>query len=179
MSIRFILLALLLDGPRSASQLQNAFSTTTEGVWPLTISQVTQTLGRLLRDDLIETASSPGGDHFATYRLSSSGRKELNTWWNTPVRSPATEGDELVGKVILATTHPEINLIVLLDQQREALIDELRELNQWSRGLAASRTAERLNLEHRIFLLEARVRWLDRVESLADPDPTLTPENER
>ena len=50
MSIKHSLLALLADGPRSASQLQQQFSDRTQAVWPLNIGQVTQTLARLERD---------------------------------------------------------------------------------------------------------------------------------
>ena len=61
MSIKHSLLALLADGPHSASQLQQQFSERTQSVWPLNIGQVTQTLGRLERDGLIETAGTITG----------------------------------------------------------------------------------------------------------------------
>ena len=172
MSIKHSLLALLADGPRSASQLQQQFSDRTQAVWPLNIGQVTQTLGRLERDGLVEVAGTITGANNRpadTYRLTDAGRELLDAWWAAPVHRPATERDELVIKISLAAHHPGIDLIGLLDRQRRATIAQLRELNRASRSLDDTRTAERLQVERRIFDLEAEARWLDRVEALTNP----------
>lgn len=169
MSIKFSLLALLLDGPRSASQLQRSFAEATDEVWPLNIGQVTQTLARLQRDGLIDTAGTttgPSGHTAETYRLTTLGHNILQEWWDSPVLSPAAERDELVTKVSLAARRADIDLIRLLDEQRRAVMAKLRELNRGARQLPETRTAERLLHEHQIFLLESQARWLDRVESL-------------
>ena len=52
---------------------------------------------------------------------------------------------------------------------RRSTIRQLRELNRTSRSLDDTRTAERLQVERRIFDLEAEARWLDRVEALTNP----------
>ncbi|MGP6174987.1 PadR family transcriptional regulator [Corynebacterium sp. A21] len=178
MSIKIALLVLLQDEPRSASQLQQDFAAATEEIWPLNIGQVTQTLGRLQRDELIESAGTitgPTGHTAEVYRLTPTGQQTATQWWSSPVLTPATERDELVTKVSLAARRPEIDLISVLDEQRNAVIAELRELNRNSRALPDSRTADRLLHERRIFLLEAQASWLDRVESLAAPDFTPPP----
>ncbi|GAB3647999.1 PadR family transcriptional regulator [Corynebacterium nasicanis] len=174
MSIKHSLLALLTVGPSSASQLQQQFSDRTQAVWPLNIGQVTQTLARLERDGLIEVAGSITGANnrpAETYQLTPAGRELLDAWWAEPVHRPATERDELVIKVSLGAHDPGINLIALLDRQRRSTIHQLRELNRASRALADTRSAERLQVERRIFDLEAEARWLDRVEALTNPTP--------
>lgn len=181
MSIKLALLALLLDEPRSASQLHHAFAETTEGVWPLNMGQVTQTLARLQRDGLIASAGEVihrTGHTTETFELTTEGRSTVAAWWDSPVLSPTTERDELVTKVALAALRPEINLIRLLDEQRSAVFTELRTLNHQVRHLPEARAAERLLHERRIFLFEAQIRWLDRVEALADPTPTPHHESE-
>lgn len=174
MSIKHSLLALLADGPHSASQLQQQFSDRTEAVWPLNIGQVTQTLARLERDGLIETAGTITGANNRPadiYSLTDRGRELLDDWWSRPVHRPATDRDELVIKVALAAHDPGIDLIAMLDRQRRSTLARLRELNHSSRSLGHSRTAERLQVERRIFDLEAEARWLDRVEALSRPTP--------
>lgn len=57
MSIKHALLVLMLDEPTSASQLQTKFEETM-GIWQLNIGQVTQTIQRLQRDGLAETAGT-------------------------------------------------------------------------------------------------------------------------
>ena len=176
MSIKHSLLAMLADGPHSASQLHQQFSDRTQDVWPLNIGQVTQTLARLERDGLIEVAGTITGANNRpadTYRLTAPGSELLDAWWHSPVQRPATARDELVIKVSLAAQNRAIDLIGLLDRQRRATLTRLRELNRASRTLDHTRTAERLQVERHIFDLESELRWLDRVEALTNPgDPT-------
>ena len=162
MPIKHSLLALLADGPRPASQLQQQFSERTQDVWPLNIGQVTQTLARLERDGLVEVAGTITGANNRpadTYRLTDDGQELLDAWWHSPVHRPATERDELVIKVSLAAQNRAIDLIGLLDRQRRATLTRLRELNRASRTLDHTRTAERLQVERRIFDLESELRW--------------------
>lgn len=174
MPIKHALLALLMDGPRSASQLQSQFADTTAGVWPLNIGQVSQTLGRLQRDAHIElagTTTGPSGHSADTYQLTDTGTQLVTDWFNTPVVQAVTERDELVTKVTLAQTRADLDLIKLLDTQRASIMDDLRALNRRTRNLPNTRTTDRLLIEKRIFELEAQARWLDRVESLQNPTP--------
>lgn len=173
MSVKHALQALLLGGPRSASQLQQDFTAATTEVWPLNIGQVTQTLARLQRDQLVEQAgpqTGPSGHVSETYRLTESGRREVDSWWLTPIKAAVSDRDELVTKVTLAAGNPDVDLLELLDTQRRALMDDLRELNRHARSLPLSRRTDRLLYERRIFELEAQARWLDRVESLPESE---------
>lgn len=173
MSIKHALLALLLDEPRSASQLQSQFAETTAGVWPLNIGQVSQTLTRLHRDGHIEaagTTTGPSGHSADTYRLTPTGTQLVTDWFSTPVVQPVAERDELVTKVALAQTRPDLDLIHLLDTQRASIMEDLRALNRRTRNLPDTRTTDRLLVEKRIFELEAQARWLDRVEALHTPE---------
>ncbi|ANE03501.1 PadR family transcriptional regulator [Corynebacterium crudilactis] len=167
MSIKHALLVLMLDEPSSASQLQTKFEETI-GIWQLNIGQVTQTIQRLQRDGLVETAGtaiSSNGRTVDTFQLTPAGREEITTWFNSPVTITLSERDELVTKIAIAEARG-IDVIPLLDTQRNTVMAELRTLNKSSRDLPQNRNTQRLLVEKRIFELEAQARWLDRIEAL-------------
>ncbi|AIT60543.1 PadR family transcriptional regulator [Corynebacterium doosanense] len=173
MSIRHALEALLADEPRSASQLQQDYADATAHVWPLNIGQVTQTLARLQRDGLAESAgqqTGPSGHTSELYQLTEAGRADLESWWSNATAAAVTGRDELVTKVTFAAARADVDLIELLDTQRAAVMADLRELNRRARTLPSSRRTDRLLVERRIFDLEAQARWLDRVEALTESE---------
>ena len=55
MSVRHALLALLSEGPSTASSCGEEFEARTGEVWPLNVGQVYTTLQRLERDGLVES----------------------------------------------------------------------------------------------------------------------------
>ena len=167
MSIKHALLVLMLDEPTSAGQLQTKFEETM-GIWQLNIGQVTQTLQRLQRDGLVATAGttiSSNGRTVDTFQPTDSGREHITEWFESPVTVTLSERDELVTKIAIAESRG-LNLIPLLDIQRNTVMAELRALNKSSRDLAETRNTQRLLVEKRIFELEAQARWLDRIEAL-------------
>lgn len=167
MSIKHALLVLMLDEPTSASQLQTRFEETM-GIWQLNIGQVTQTLQRLQRDGLVETAGttiSSNGRTVDTFQPTDLGREEVTTWFESPVTVTLSERDELVTKIAIAESR-NMDLIPLLDTQRNTVMAELRTLNKSSREPPETRNTQRLLVEKRIFELEAQARWLDRIEAL-------------
>lgn len=159
MSIRLPLLALLVVGSRSAAQLHARLAAFCDR------EDISRTLTGLLDACLIEEDDSAAG----TYRLTADGRAAAERWFSAPVPLPDSGRTELVLQVALAVLLPEVDLLALLDRQRRATLAELRQVNLEARGLTATRTAERLRLERRIYDLEAEIRWLDRVEALDTP----------
>lgn len=178
MSVKHSLLALLAAAPASASALQHGYAEETGST--LNIGQVAQTLTRLERDELIAQSGAttgPTGRKADQYAITEEGRAELHRWFTAPVLPPAADRDELVIKVALAARRPEIDLVSLLDNQRFATLQAVRELTAAQRDMPQVRSAHRLASEKRIFELEATLRWLDRVEALA-PLSTNAQENE-
>lgn len=170
MAMKEALLALLQQHP-TAGQLQTAFDQATEGIWPMNIGQVSQTLARLERDGLIthtENVLAPNGREAKAYALTDEGTAAIDDWWNTPYKRGTTDRDELVTKVSLAVAlgRSSDELLTTFDRQRNATITELGVLNRKSSTLSDADLPERLNIERRIYELEAEVRWLERAESL-------------
>ncbi|QPK83793.1 helix-turn-helix transcriptional regulator [Corynebacterium qintianiae] len=171
MSVKYSLLTLLNEQPRSAKRLQTDLDAEMHGFFALNIGQVSQTLSRLVREGLARTTTSVSeatGRDVEVYELTASGRDELNLWWDGTVTQPGAARDELVIKFALAARRQE-NVDKLLDAQRFATLADIRELTRATRSLPEERTAERLNIERQIFELEAVMRWLDRVEALQPP----------
>ncbi|PZO99179.1 MAG: PadR family transcriptional regulator [Corynebacterium urealyticum] len=175
MSTKHSVLALLSDGPATASHIKQRFADSFDELWPLNMGQVAQTLSRLERDGLIANAgelTGPTGRRATSYAITDAGREELEAWWTSPAHKPAIERDELVLKVTLAAQRSDVDVIAVLDAQRFATVRQLRELNRQISELPAERSAQRLAVERHIFDLESLSRWLDRVESLANPTTT-------
>lgn len=183
MSIKFALLSLLAEQPRSVGKLKSDFEARTRETWPVNVGQVYQTIQRLARDGLIEvTGSDTGasGRHTEIYAVTDTGRSELTTWWHSPVLPPPNDRDDLVIKTAMAasTTGPlpdGMDFASVLHNQRLAVLDELQTLTRKKSEVPPSTAADRLQLERRIFDLESQIRWLDQIEAL--PPATETEEN--
>lgn len=175
MSIKHSLLALLADGPATASNLQQRFHDELGGLWPLNPGQIAQTLSRFERDGWAEVSAyttGPTGRKAAQYQLTDSGHEHLAQWWSDAVTPAASDRDELVVKVAFAAQRDDVDVVDVLDSQRFATVEEIRKLTQQAREIPQERTPQRLAVERRIFELEAQARWLDRVEALAPSAPT-------
>lgn len=180
MSVKHSVLALLSEDPATASRIKTRFAESFDDLWPLNMGQIAQTLSRLERDGLITVdgeVTGPTGRRSTSYALTDAGRDELAGWWTSTTNKDAIERDELVLKVTLAARRSDVDVIAVLDAQRFATVRQLRELNRQAAELPAERSAQRLAVERHIFDLESLSRWLDRVESLANPStPTDTEE---
>src|SRR5438067_9098277 len=106
MSVREGLLALLAEGPRNGHQLKVDFEAVTGGVWPLNVGQVYTTLDRLSRDGLVTRAAGDGdGDGVSKrYELTAAGREALAGWWELVPADEPPPRDELMLKVLFAST---------------------------------------------------------------------------
>ncbi len=118
MSTKHSVLALLSDGPATASHIKQRFADSFDELWPLNMGQVAQTLSRLERDGLIANAgelTGPTGRRATSYAITDAGREELEAWWTSPAHKPAIERDELVLKVTLAAQRSDVDVITVLD----------------------------------------------------------------
>src|SRR5688572_27390541 len=119
MSVRHALLALLSEGPKYGLQLRQEFEAKTGEVWPLNVGQVYTTLQRLERDGLVESddmAEVEGPQK--TFQLTTDGAEELQDWLRTPPDDSAPPRDELVIKVLVALTLPEVDVHEVLQVHR-------------------------------------------------------------
>jgi DNA-binding PadR family transcriptional regulator len=165
MSVRAGILALLAGGPKYGYQLKSEFEADTAGVWTLNVGQVYTTLDRLERDECV--VASPADDEGKRlYHLTHVGRASLASWFAEPVAEGPPPRDELLIKVLLATKTPGVDLVAVLDVERQALHDNLRRhrRDRLRRNGDGDSTADLL-LDVLIARTEASLGWLDLVEA--------------
>lgn len=181
MSIRNGLLALLADHPEYGFALKKQFEERTAELWPLNIGQVYTTLGRLVRDGLVEedakvAAAGAAGDEATNgpadadagqrlYRITERGREELRAWVSTPRPRDVPDRDELVIKMVLADGLDGIDLLDIVDDQRAVSTGALQRLTRTKATLDPSELGRVLALDAVILQVEAELRWLDMCEA--------------
>ena len=177
MSVRQAMLALLEPGPMYGYQLRAEFEQRTGATWPLNVGQVYSTLSRLERDGLVEHVDGRGTEDDADkaaqvmYRITTSGRGEVSTWFTTPVPRTQPPRDELAIKLAIAVTLPGVDVASLIQRQRTATMTALQDYTRLKRSGRASRPdqpedlAWSLVLDSLVFDAEAEIRWLDHCEA--------------
>ena len=170
MSIKHALLALLATEPTHGYELKKRFDEAMGDLWPLQQAQIYNNLrilekaGQIALDDLDGAADLPERKEF---RLTPSGREELEAWLSSPMRGNRKLKDDFYLKLmtlINVVDQPE-KISDLLWKQREVHLQSLRELE--TALLSAESGEDALMaalLEGAILHAEADLSWLDRVE---------------
>jgi len=170
MSVREGLLALLADGPRNGHQLKVEFEAVTGGVWPLNVGQVYTTLDRLTRDGLVMRAR-PNGESDTNdkrFELTAEGREELAGWWQLVPANDPPPRDELMLKVLFATTLGRSHALKVITEQRTALLAQLQAHRRAPRTAPDDSAAAAMVRDALIVRAEADLRWLDLCEARLD-----------
>jgi DNA-binding PadR family transcriptional regulator len=155
-----VLLGLLQRGPGHGYELKAAHDDWFPSAKPLAFGQVYATLGRLVRDGLVESVETrqEGGPERIVYALTDDGRQALQGWLAEP-EAPATyAAEELVRKTVTAL-RLGVDQDGFLDRQQGAHADLMRALTaQRSR---VEEPGARIALEHRLAHLDADLRWME------------------
>lgn len=165
--MKHAILALIDGGATYGYDLKQAFEERFGAVWPpLNIGQIYATLQRLERDGLVrsEEVEQSGRPAKKVYALTTAGDQALREWVLAPSQGPRVR-DDFVMKLVLAQTTGLADPLALVDQQRFAYLQALRELG----AVAASENGEstlatELLLAGATLHLEADLRWLDLCE---------------
>ncbi len=174
MTIRHGLLALLEHLPMYGYQLRTEFDRATGATWPLNVGQVYSTLSRLERDGLV--AGQGEDDEGRTrYAITSLGATEVRDWFTRPVEQNNRPRDELVIKLALAVTVPGVDVVAVVQTQRNATLRRLQELTRLKAGNGrpdgvgdrggVADLSWSLVLESLRFAADAELRWLDHCEA--------------
>ncbi|MCH7669302.1 MAG: PadR family transcriptional regulator [Acidobacteria bacterium] len=172
MSVQMSLLAMLSERPMYGLELKNGFEERTGSVWPLNVGQVYTTLGRLERDGHVTLHSEAGGNK--EYAITPEGRALLDDWFVHPVHSEAPPRDELVLKLLLASSNPSINVTRVIQAERRAVLEQLQGYTRLKTGVPRmDDLGWMMLLDSLIYKAEARVRWLDVCEARIAQHPSL------
>jgi DNA-binding PadR family transcriptional regulator len=161
-SVRHALLALLSGGPKYGLQLRNEFEERTGEVWPLNVGQVYTTLQRLERDGLVasdhaEEEVGPQKD----FRITESGERELNLWLTTPPDLSAPPRDEVVMKVMVATSIAGVDVRAIIQVHRRYMVELMQEWTRLKADDAGQDLHFALVVDAELYRLDAVIRWLD------------------
>lgn len=165
MTVRHALLALLSEGPKYGLQLRHEFEERTGEVWPLNVGQVYTTLQRLERDGLIE---SDGGDEAGpqkSFRITTAGSAELETWLHTPPDLGSPPRDELVIKVLVAIRVPGVEVGEVIQRHRRHVIELMQEWTRVKRDAGPDELSLPLVVDAELFRLDSVIRWLDAADA--------------
>lgn len=135
MPIHHAVLSLLADGASYGYKLKSRFEDSVGPQWgQLNIGHLYQVLDRLERDRLVTKRVVPQEDRpdRVVYRLTKSGREELDRWLETPFVRPAYR-DDLFLKLLAASRLGRRRLEALVRLQREAYLGELKALGELRR----------------------------------------------
>ena len=160
--MRFPLLALLANGPAHGYELKTAMEQRFGAVLPpLNAGQIYTTLSRLQRDGLVDddAVAQNGRPNKRVYRLTEKGQLELKGW--VADSTPQTRlKDDFFIKLVLARAAGIADPLELIDRQRAAYLQALRELDDVATGDEVSA----LLVEGAALHLEADLKWLDLCE---------------
>jgi DNA-binding PadR family transcriptional regulator len=161
--MRFPLLALLANGPAHGYELKLAMEQRFGAVLPpLNAGQIYTTLSRLERDGLVDddAVAQNGRPNKRVYRLTEKGQIELKGW--VADSTPQTRlKDDFFIKLVLARAAGIADPLELIDRQRTAYLQALRDLDDVA--AQADETAALL-VEGAALHLEADLKWLDLCE---------------
>ncbi|MFE5890047.1 PadR family transcriptional regulator [Streptomyces sp. NPDC056462] len=123
MSLKYAVLAALLEGEASGYELSKVFDVSFANFWPATPQQLYRELERLAQDGLVEArfVQQERRPNKRMFTLTDAGREDLRTFAAEPPRRPTAIRDELLIK-LQAMEDPEAT---------RALIEERM---TWSRG---------------------------------------------
>jgi DNA-binding PadR family transcriptional regulator len=163
--MRFPLLALLATGPAHGYELKTQLEQRFGAVLPpLNAGQIYTTLSRLERDGLVDddAVAQNGRPNKRVYRLTERGQSELEGW--VADSTPQTRlKDDFFIKLVLARAAGIADPVELIDRQRTAYLQALRDLDDVAAQAGGDEIAALL-VEGAALHLEADLKWLDRCE---------------
>lgn len=136
MPIQHAVLALLVEHPSYGYELKASFESAIGPQWgDLNIGHLYQVLDRLVRDDLVTAERVPQSERpdKIMYRVTPSGRQELEQWLAQPFIRQGGYRDDLFLKLFAAARLGPGRLRTVTRTQRDAYLAELRALGALER----------------------------------------------
>jgi DNA-binding PadR family transcriptional regulator len=165
--MKYPLLALLAKSPAHGYELKQSFEARFGAVWPpVNIGQIYTTLQRLERDGLVRgedvDQSSRPAKH--VFQITEAGLRALAEWLREANAGPRIR-DEFFMKLVLARLAGLAEPLELVDRQREAFLQELRDLNRLAGRDSNGHDAVRdLLIEGAALHVQADLKWLELCE---------------
>jgi len=155
-SLEHVLLALLTDRPASGYELKKRIDGELDPLWKAEVSQIYPALDRLRRAGFAarKTVGPERGPASQRHRVTPRGRRELERWWNEPLRPPDLRDDSLL-RVLAAESAGGRAFVEALRSYDQALSDEMARLRKKPGGTMIAESVRQAALSR----LEAARRW--------------------
>jgi DNA-binding PadR family transcriptional regulator len=165
--MKYAILALLAKGPAHGYELKQIFDDLFSAVYPpLNVGQIYTTLSRLERDALVQdhhVAQEKRPDK-RVYELTDTGRAALDIWLDAAVSGTRLK-DEFFMKLVLVQIAQIADPLALIDRQRRAYLQTLRDLTDLVLEPATKQNPTALLLiKGAVLHLKADLEWLDLCE---------------
>lgn len=181
MSLKYAVLAALLDGEASGYELSKVFDASLANFWPATPQQLYRELERLAQDGLIEArvVQQERRPNKRMFTLTEAGREDLSAFAATPPRRPTALRDELFVKIQAAdAVDPEVTRALIEERMTwsRAKLDRYERLRDLLLGgrtedvylSEADRIGPYLTLMGGIAFEETNLRWCERALALLE-----------
>ena len=176
MSVRHALLGLLSEGPKYGHQLRQEFEARTGDVWPLNVGQVYTTLQRLERDGMVESDDEAAEGPQKAFHITPDGQAELASWLHTPPDLTTPPRDELVIKVLVALSMPDVDVHAVLQEHRRYLVELMQQWTRLKEDEGEFDLALALVVDAELGRLDSVVRWLDAADGRIKRATVTAPE---
>lgn len=170
MPIEHAVLGLLAQGPSYGYELRASFQDAIGPQWgDLNIGRLYQVLDRLARDGLVTgtVVSQRRRPDKTVYRLTKTGRSELNDWLERPIVRQTGYRDDFFLKLFVASRFGVKRVRTLVRTQRETYLGELGGLEEL-RKRHHDDPLVRLLVVAAVLHTEASLRFLEEVDAHAD-----------
>ncbi|MFF9106219.1 PadR family transcriptional regulator [Streptomyces rubrogriseus] len=181
MSLKYAVLAALLEGEASGYELSKVFDVSLANFWPATPQQLYRELERLAGDGLIEARTVPQ-ERRPTKRLFSlteAGRERLGVFAAAPTRRPTAIRDEFLIKMQAMDGVDPAAVRALVEERRAWALGKLARYERVRERLLDGRTEEEhlreadrvgpyLTLAAGITFERENARWCERVLAVLD-----------
>ncbi len=179
MSVRYALLALLSEGPRSGLQLREEFEAWTGEAWSLNVGQVDTALQRLEREGLVESDDAGADGPQRGFLITADGERELAGWLRTPPDLAFPPHDELATKILVALRVPGTDVHEVAQVHRRHLVELMLQWTRIKQDNADHDLGLALAVDAKLVRLDSVIRWLDaadcRLERAAASPPRPVP----
>ncbi|WEO99120.1 PadR family transcriptional regulator [Streptomyces sp. FXJ1.172] len=179
MSLKYAVLAALLEGEASGYELSKVFDVSLANFWPATPQQLYRELERLAQDGLVEarTVQQERRPNKRMFTLTGAGRAELSAFAAEPPKRPTALRDELLIKIqAMDGGDPEVTRALIeermgwargkLDRYRRVRDRLLTGRTEEEYLRTADRVGPYLTLLAGIAYEEENLRWCERVRTI-------------
>jgi DNA-binding PadR family transcriptional regulator len=176
MSLKYAVLAALLEGEASGYELSKVFDVSLANFWPATPQQLYRELERLAGDGFIEARTVPQERRPTKrlFRLTAAGRERLSAFAAEPTRRPTAVRDEFLIKMQAMDGVDPAEVRALVEERRAWALGKLARYERVRERLLEGRTEERylresdrvgpyLALLAGITFEQENARWCERV----------------